>query len=333
MIADEDRMNPVFPKLNPAFRQERQGVLAVAAALNRLNLIWREMPHPDTGIDGHIEYVDENGAITGAFAAAQVKSGISYFKGKTEDAIPFLPDPKHCGYWARFPVPVILILHDPESNACYFADARSALRGMRERSPILIPRSSILSGENRSKLFEAYGPIQPPLQVDEAMSIMMQRRIGKDQSAISYFQLFLAGLTDIGAKLYFGMDLFQDLMEARCPLALGAAEYLFLDDYVNFLAAQRLAYVDFADYIVDRDERALVPVNIWTLTERGRALVRFASGACRAFCRIPGYQAAFQESAVRIENRAKIELLFALEEEILGSVRKEPSSFQREPIR
>jgi hypothetical protein len=67
-----------FPKYGATNQQERLGVNAVAEAVARLGLIWRETTSADVGVDGQIEYVAPDGAATGRMVAVQVKSGPSF---------------------------------------------------------------------------------------------------------------------------------------------------------------------------------------------------------------------------------------------------------------
>lgn len=45
-----------------------------------MNLVWRETPSTDVGVDGQIEFVNERGEATGQIVAVQVKSGPSYLR-------------------------------------------------------------------------------------------------------------------------------------------------------------------------------------------------------------------------------------------------------------
>lgn len=73
-----------FPKFSHTKQQERYGVNAVAVAVARLGLIWRETQSADVGIDGQIEYVTPEGAATGRMVAVQIKCGLSYLQERME---------------------------------------------------------------------------------------------------------------------------------------------------------------------------------------------------------------------------------------------------------
>ena len=93
-----------FPRAPQNLQQERAGILEVALELNRLGLIWREIPMTDVGIDGRIkEFVDSSGYATGRLVAAQVEGGKYCFNdGDTEWR--FYPAARHRFYWERFPL-------------------------------------------------------------------------------------------------------------------------------------------------------------------------------------------------------------------------------------
>jgi hypothetical protein len=98
---------------------------------------------------------------------------------------------------------------------------------------------------------------------------------------LSFFQLFVNGLTNIVRSLYFGMDLVLNQVESNlartqseCGVRIESEEYNFLFRYIEFLVSQDLANVDFGDCLVDWNNRELVPRFIAPLSSRGRALVR-----------------------------------------------------------
>lgn len=107
-----------FPKYNQTNSQERLGVNAVAEAIAKIGQIWRETPMADVGVDGQIEYVNPEGFATGRMIAVQIKSGPSFFKESYGDWV-FYPEEKHRFYWERFPLPVLIIIHNPDTNLSY----------------------------------------------------------------------------------------------------------------------------------------------------------------------------------------------------------------------
>jgi HEAT repeat protein len=83
-----------------------------------MELIWREVPNTDLGIDGYLEVV-VNGAPIGLIAV-QVKSGSSYIESPDETSFVFRAESKHVRYWLSYRLPVMIIIYDPEACAAYW---------------------------------------------------------------------------------------------------------------------------------------------------------------------------------------------------------------------
>lgn len=103
----------------------RIGVNAVERAVLEIGWLFRELPTSDFGIDGQIEIVDDSGNPTGRLIAVQIKSGPSYLKEKTSAGFIFRGEPRHLSYWGQYSLPVIVVLHDPESGTCYWRSVES----------------------------------------------------------------------------------------------------------------------------------------------------------------------------------------------------------------
>lgn len=299
-------MSNSLPTISDVYFQGRVGIDCVARKLNEARLIWRETPNPDAGIDGQIEYIDGEGCVTGALVAAQVKSGRSYFEKMTPEHIIFYPARKHRKYWRDFAIPVVLILHDPESGQCYFVDARNQLRtALTDSDPIHVPLKHTLNNGNRDAIFDAYGPSRKLLNIDEVAVLMANSRLDASNGRLSFMELYLGGLIDIGNKLFFSTDLCMDLIDLAHvfredpdrSFSWGPTEYDFMDQYVQFLSGQQLVYLDYADYIVDRDHRGVIPISIWTLTRRGKALLHFVYMVAKQI----GEEKCVEESNIGIE--------------------------------
>lgn len=68
-----------YPKTNV---EKRKGVHYFAYKISEFGLIFRETTNNDVGLDGTVEYVDENGKVTGEMIVVQIKSGECYFNKK-----------------------------------------------------------------------------------------------------------------------------------------------------------------------------------------------------------------------------------------------------------
>lgn len=266
-----------FPKLPNQFIAERTGVLKISTLINDRGLIFRETPHTDVGIDGQIEYVNSGGEVTGQLVAVQIKSGDSYLNDK-EDHWVFYPQKKHRFYWAGYPLQVIIFIYSPKNGCTYFANVTRQLNSNETDRPIKIAKNSIFELTSRDALFTPEDvPQQAFFKIDELLEEMIKRKCSNPTFNISFFDLFVQGLTNICRHLFFSISLASDIAdfnnETEYGISLGYAEYEFLHDYAKFLLTQNLAKIDYDDYLVDWNERELVPTFHVPVTHRGRALM------------------------------------------------------------
>lgn len=265
------------PQISSNYFQERAGVLRVEALLNAARLIFRETPNADVGIDGYIELVDDSGQATGATVATQIKSGNSYLIGDG-NFWNYYPSKKHQLYWEMYPLPVILIIHDPISDNVYWSDVRLQLRSdQQEKSPLLVSKDSLLTSESRSLLFATAGTASRGiLSPIEALVKMAKTRNPNIFFSLSFLDIFLEGLTDIGRKLFFSAGLCCNLASVMLSedtvsgVVMEQREHTFLDSYLRFLVAESLAYIDYSDVLIDQIDRQMHPTMLVPLTSRGR---------------------------------------------------------------
>ncbi len=213
-----------LPRVTTNDFTERTGVIAVETAVNQACCIWRETPMRDVGIDGQVEHVLDNGEVTGRIVAVQVKSGPSRFSAETETEVRFTVDPVHAAYWAVHPLPVILVLHDPTRALTIWTDARAALAA--GGRTIQVPKANILDAAGVRLALASDGPLPVSAQpIEDLIAEMIATSSGNPRFDLSYFDLFCHGMTDIAYSLYFGMDLADEIAEAKVVRAdLGATE-------------------------------------------------------------------------------------------------------------
>jgi hypothetical protein len=80
-----------LPNLGATYAKERNGVVAVQSYAARAGQIFRETTTGDVGIDGQLEYVRPDGAVTGRTLGVQIKSGPSYFARAHQGRLEILP--------------------------------------------------------------------------------------------------------------------------------------------------------------------------------------------------------------------------------------------------
>ena len=159
-------------------------------------------------------------------------------------------------------------------------ELRSGAHG--ETTAIRIPKKRSLATTIPEQLFVTSGVTAGEFTEDlkQVMSFMIGKRSPRAGFPISYFELFVHGLTNIVRSLYFGMDLASTVAEAHLQIdktevgmVIAEQEYSFLFDYLKFLVSQDLAIIDFGDCLIDWNDRLMVPTFLAPLTSRGRNLV------------------------------------------------------------
>jgi hypothetical protein len=273
-----------YPKFQANNITERLGILAIASQVTSLGLIFRETPNSDVGIDAQIEYVADGNAI-GKLIAVQAKSGRSYLNDKGNH-FAFYPNEKHKIYWEGFPLPVVVMLHDPDTGQVYYSDARYYLSiPERERQYKYVPvfKSKTLNGTTKDDLFNT--PSLNPgsfLDFPDLLAKMIGATLNDPTFPVSYFEIFAHSLTNLCRHSFFHMHLPSDIAEYNLSIAsspfgigVGYATHEYLHGYVKFLIEQNLVQVDYSDFLIDWNEREMLPKFLAPLTSRGRGLIDF----------------------------------------------------------
>jgi hypothetical protein len=123
---------------------ERLGVAAVQTIFTEFGWIFREQQVADFGIDAQVE-ITEQKQPTGQLIALQIKTGSSYFRD-FEGTIAFYTDDAHMRYWERHALPVIIVLHNPDTGETLWQWVdRSTAKETNNGWRIDIPRENVLS--------------------------------------------------------------------------------------------------------------------------------------------------------------------------------------------
>lgn len=266
-----------LPTVRESDFTEIEGINHVANVVNRARCVWRELLKRDIGIDGHIEYITSDGLAPGRLIAVQVKSGVSRFDKVSETEVTFYPDEKHRQYWAEYPLPVVLILHNPMDKETVWVDVREALRIQKGQGPIQVPRNQLFDPAGVTAALSCDGPL-PTGHLD--IDAILQEMVISDNSAqgLCFLYLFAQGMTDIAYSLYFSMDLFREVLDVLSStwnpprFGIGSSEYDFIDRYVDFLIRYDLARIDYGSWKQIKFEREMVGTFIAPLTQKGIAV-------------------------------------------------------------
>jgi Domain of unknown function (DUF4365)/Chlororespiratory reduction 6 len=119
-------MSDGFPTYSDTAKKGEMGVSLVSQTVfNTFKWLFkRNHQEHDFGIDGQIEMMKENGAVTGQIIAAQIKYGDSYFSQKNRWGYIYRGETKHFNYLANYPIPVIICICEPKSQECYWVHFR-----------------------------------------------------------------------------------------------------------------------------------------------------------------------------------------------------------------
>lgn len=309
-----------LPKHTSDSWKERIGVHKVGLLLTELGLIFRETSNSDVGIDGQIEYVNNAGEAIGKIAAVQIKSGDSYLHESKSDSEhwTFYPDEKHKYYWDKYPIPVILFVYSPSTEKAYFIDVRHYIK-INGFGNIKIPKENLLDATTKSKIFENVGNFDESfLEIKDVFNEMVRNQCKSPLFNLSYLDLYLQGITNIGRQIYFDISIAMDISECRSSsVAVGNEEYEFLYEYIRFLINQNLAEIDFGECLIEWNDRKLVPRFLVSLTHRGKSLFEYINDVETEYSAIMPETALVQErlmqlaidnySYLRIEKAQKIQ--------------------------
>lgn len=338
-----------LPKVNNTYFQERHGVLQVGIIINNLGLIFRETTNADVGVDGIAEYVSDDGKATGKIVGLQIKSGESYFKEK-DSYFKFYYDKKHQTYWETFPIPLILLLHNPKSNDVYYTDVRHYFRNSKNSNKKYIEIDKLNKLKFKSDLFYTLGvrntktrqdflelngndfirvlnkkklefkdeidSIDYILDYDELFIFMNKTKTKNPEFNLSFFDLFVGGITNLGRSLFFDFGLAFNLVELLNDteyISISEQEHDFLHKYIKFLINQNIAIIDFSDYLIDFAERNMQPLLCVPLTERGRHFLEFVYKKSEEILQKKD-TCIISESFISIDIRANIPKLIAMKE-------------------
>ena len=145
---------------------------------------------------------------------------------------------------------------------------RQALRSPHQLTAVRVSKKRNLVMSSPEELFATSGVTDEEFLDDlkEVAVLMVGKRSQDAGFPLSYFELFVHGLTNIARSLYFGTDLAIELAEenlrinnSECGMGIGDEEDQFLFDYVKFLVSQDLAMIDCGDCLIDWEDRRIQP--------------------------------------------------------------------------
>jgi|JFJP01.1.fsa_nt_gi hypothetical protein len=111
-----------FPIFSGSAQKGELGIVLVSRLFSEeFKWIFRRVHQEyDFGIDGFVDIINDNNQVTGRSFAVQVKCGDSYFKESKYSEYWYLGKNKHRNYWLNHPVPVVIILVNPDNEEMFW---------------------------------------------------------------------------------------------------------------------------------------------------------------------------------------------------------------------
>jgi hypothetical protein len=126
-----------FPQFARSAKLGNLGVSIVSAIVDeKFGWLFRRIHQEhDFGIDGQIDVVTEEGFVTGQMLGCQIKNGPSHFGESNRWGYVYRGKTKHFSYLASCPLPVLIIICEPETREGFWVRFRAdeAQRWIREK--------------------------------------------------------------------------------------------------------------------------------------------------------------------------------------------------------
>lgn len=173
---------PPAPRQRGMLQTDRLGVNAVERIfLEELRWIFREQPISDWGIDAQVEVTGEKGP-TGRLLALQIKSGKSFFRKKRGNLV-FHGKRRHLQYWTNHSLPVVIILHNPDTGETYWQKVKfeDVNQTDYENWTLEIPRGNVLNADARIELEKGVSDISALRRIRMILDAPLIREVAKKE--------------------------------------------------------------------------------------------------------------------------------------------------------
>src|ERR1035441_436906 len=142
-----------------------------------------------------MDVVLDNGDVTDQSIAMQIKTGPSYLATRTKVGFVFHGETKHLNFYMNNPLPIIIVLCDPDSGICYFeAFDPDKTEPTDTGWKMVVPFAQQLGGESKGQLMRLVGP-----QIDHTSQLEQHWAFAKLMSSMERI-LFAVVRRDIETK-------------------------------------------------------------------------------------------------------------------------------------
>jgi hypothetical protein len=219
-------MTTGFPKYSSSAKTGALGVRIVSRIVSDVFgwLFKANHQEHDFGIDGQIELVTDEGAVTGQMLGVQIKCGKSFLTERNKWGFVYRGELKHFNYLVNYPLPVLICICDPDTHECYWVrfrpeETEPTSKGWR----ITVPFDNVLR-DAKQELLGLVGPVRDGLA--ELEGYWQMNRLIVETSVIYY----ALSATEVRTKETVLLREFFDRMRATRQIASkcqGKVEIMF----------------------------------------------------------------------------------------------------------
>lgn len=219
-------MTTGFPRYSPSAKIGELGVQIVNRIVSDTFgwLFKRNHQEHDFGIDGQIELVTDESAVTGQMLGVQIKCGKSFLKERNKWGFIYRGELKHFNYLVNYPLPVVICVCDPDTHECYWVRFRAEDTDVTDKGwKITVPFENALRNA-KQELLDLVGPVRDGLA--ELEGYWQMNRLIVETSVIYY----VLDTFDVRAKEVAKPRAFFDRMLATRQIASecqGKVEIMF----------------------------------------------------------------------------------------------------------
>ena len=241
-----------------ASKNDQQGDAGLYFVANKVtqdfDWIFRPQPHRDLGIDAIIE-IKENNETKGQLLALQIKSGASWFSEVEDKSIVFRANDDHIQYWNDFPIPVLVVLHEPKSNQVYWQIVnKNTSISTGKNWKIHIPYAQLFTNENKQEIKKYCDFLLPASYFDiisfKDVSHNTAKRYGariilnRDLSKGEIVQIVRRATDELKTREYYRNKIVKESWQGKMTNAIWLFIYPSLEDEKNNNFICRSQWID-----------------------------------------------------------------------------------------
>lgn len=161
----------------PSAQTGDTGIAYIRYIASQTGLIYRPFENVDLGVDGALEFINENREPSGDLVLVQAKSGSSFIRS---DAYYLQADRDHFETWARYSIPIVGIVHNPTKADARWVNISEHLKKHPEQVPdgpyrIRTPRNQVFTVEGVTDFIRKFRrDLKPATSVETPPNLLIR---------------------------------------------------------------------------------------------------------------------------------------------------------------